>query len=414
MAHSLRRQGGRRLGRWTSALAVVLAALATMLVTAGSAAATTGSNIITDGMFNDTSSPYAPSSGSFTELSANDASATGLPGWTVTNNSVDWENALQPGPSPGDDYAVDMNGNAPGTLAQTVSDTAGQAYLLTFQLNGNADCGGSSFPLQVDWNGAAAASYVGSTSWNQESAVVTGTGSDTLSFVSQTPGACGPVIADVSLQSVTDATSTSVSCAAASLVSGQHTQCTATVTDTDSSPITPTGTVTFTSNRPGSSFTGNPCTLSATSSSTASCSVTFVAGTAKATITGTYSGDAAHTGSSGTTTVGSAKRTTSTVLDCPPDTVAIGSSLTCTATVTDSTTGTFKIRPTGTVTFKGNLTDQFDPTSCTLQPVNGQSSSCSVQYTPTAGPNHHKLTAHYSGDLNHTGSTGSVTVMVTS
>ena len=85
-------------------------------------------------------------------------------------------------------------------------------------------------------------------------------------------------------------TDTSVECAS--------TTCTATVTDTDSgTPSPPSGTVTFASDRPGE-FNENPCTLSALSNTSASCSVTFTAySSAVCDISASYSGDSSHAGS---------------------------------------------------------------------------------------------------------------------
>src|SRR3989442_820016 len=55
------------------------------------------------------------------------------------------------------------------------------------------------------------------------------------------------------------------------------------------------------------------------------------------TITGSYSGDGTHLSSAGTFEVTALKHATSTVVNCTPDTVPVGSPSSCTATVTDST-----------------------------------------------------------------------------
>jgi len=103
-------------------------------------------------------------------------------------------------------------------------------------------------------------------------------------------------------------TSTSVNCEPKTVVAGQPTKCTATVTDTATSgQTTPTGTVGFTTIGPGS-FNKTSCTLSGSGSS-ASCSVTYTPGSTPAepartdTITATYKGDSTHEISKGTTTV---------------------------------------------------------------------------------------------------------------
>src|SRR5947199_6874769 len=124
--------------------------------------------------------------------------------------------------------------------------------------------------------------------------------------------------------------------------------------------VTPTGTITFTTNWTGT-FSSTTCTLSA-----GACSVTYtptVVG--HALITGTYGGDSVHTGSSGTFTIASTKRATTTTVACNPTSVPENSPSTCTATVADSS-GSGAVTPTGTVTFTTNSTGTFSSTTCTL------------------------------------------------
>jgi len=100
-------------------------------------------------------------------------------------------------------------------------------------------------------------------------------------------------------------TSTSVSCSVAFLTDHHATPCTATVTDTSpGTPITPSGTVAWTSSG-GGTFSSNPCALSG-AGPTATCTVTYTASPGRPlprTISGTYSGDTDHFGSSGTTPI---------------------------------------------------------------------------------------------------------------
>jgi len=100
-------------------------------------------------------------------------------------------------------------------------------------------------------------------------------------------------------------TSTSISCMASTLTDHHSTPCTAVVTDTSpGTPITPSGTFAWKSSGKGT-FGPNPCTLSG-AGGTATCIVTFTAAPGKSlpqTITGTYSGDTDHSGSSGTTPI---------------------------------------------------------------------------------------------------------------
>ena len=103
----------------------------------------------------------------------------------------------------------------------------------------------------------------------------------------------------------TRSTTTSVSCSPSTIQDFHSTTCTATVTDTSpGTPMTPTGTVSWSSNGPGI-FSSTTCTLSGTGG-TATCSVSFtsVPGMPSViTITGNYGGDADHSGSSGSTTI---------------------------------------------------------------------------------------------------------------
>ncbi len=79
-------------------------------------------------------------------------------------------------------------------------------------------------------------------------------------------------------------------------------KCTATVSDTSpGTATTPTGTVTFTSTGHGV-FSATKCTLSGRGAS-ASCAVYYGPALRGQTITASYGGDAAHQGSTGSTTL---------------------------------------------------------------------------------------------------------------
>src|SRR2546425_338156 len=99
-------------------------------------------------------------------------------------------------------------------------------------------------------------------------------------------------------------TSTSVTCSPNFVQPGVSTTCQATVTDTSPGTfITPTGTVTWTTNATGTFSPSNSCTLTGTGPS-ASCTVTYTP-TSRGIhlITATYQGDTDHFGSSGSTTL---------------------------------------------------------------------------------------------------------------
>src|SRR5205814_262453 len=202
------------------------------------------------------------------------------------------------------------------------------------------------------------------------------------------------------------ARATSVSCSPASVLDNTPSTCAVTVTDASGAGgTTPTGTVSFTSNSTGT-FSATSCTLAS-----GTCSVTYtptVVG--HALITGTYPGDSVHTGSSGTFTLASTIRSTSTSVTCAPASVNTGSATTCTVTVSDSS-GTGAVTPTGTVGFTTNSTGTFSATSCTLSGSTA-SATCSVTYTPTV-VGHALITSTYSSDGTHSASSGSFTIAST-
>ena len=102
---------------------------------------------------------------------------------------------------------------------------------------------------------------------------------------------------------LTGATSTTVTCVPSSVLVGVPTTCTAMVANLDpSSTVTPSGPVSFASDKPGSFAPSSAsCDLSGSGAS-ASCPVQFTANTGSVgavTITATYNGDANHVGSTG-------------------------------------------------------------------------------------------------------------------
>src|SRR5205809_406244 len=211
-------------------------------------------------------------------------------------------------------------------------------------------------------------------------------------------------------------TTTAVSCSPSSVPDNSATTCTATVTDTNASPTTPTGSVSFTTNSTGTFTPSASCTLAAgATQGTATCSVTYtptVVG--HHLITGNYAADSTHTSSSGSFNLASTQRTTTTTVACTPSPVTGGSATSCTATVTDSTAAGTPVTPTGTVSFTTNSTGTFTPSaSCTLVAGTG-TATCSVTYTPGASAiGHHLITGNYAGDSTHTTSSGTFLLAVT-
>jgi hypothetical protein len=171
--------------------------------------------------------------------------------------------------------------------------------------------------------------------------------------------------------------------------------------------------VTFSSNAPKATFSGNPCTLAAdNSSSITSCQVSYTPTGTTSTVTGVYGGDTGHTGSSGQAMVLVSLRPTKTTFSCGASSVALGASTTCTATVADTGPGQ-ATAPTGKVVFSGNKTDSFTNASpCTLAPVDNKTASCTTTYSPGSGPNKRSITAHAQGGGTHAGSAGSTPITV--
>src|SRR6266699_1472760 len=216
------------------------------------------------------------------------------------------------------------------------------------------------------------------------------------------------------------ATSTTVSCTSPVVVN-QASACTATVADTSASgtPITPIGTVTFTSTGVAGGFTSSPCTLSGSGSS-ATCTATFLDSTASgsAAVSAFYASSGSVHGNSTSTVSASitvSLRTTTLTVACN-NPIVIGQASTCTATVTDSSAAGNRITPSGTVTFSQSV-GSFTGSPCTLVASSAIGvATCTADFTsPTSG----SVTINGSyvpsaSDTSHSGSqtTSSATIVV--
>ena len=203
-------------------------------------------------------------------------------------------------------------------------------------------------------------------------------------------------------------TGTALSCQPGAVGVGQRTTCAVTVSDEGIGQATPTGSVVFATDSPGS-FGGRPsCTLAAAAGA-ASCQVTYTPSAASSgmhLITAKYAGDIEHPGRSAQASVAINRLTTSTSVSCSPAPVAVGQSTSCTATVTaaDASAGA----PAG----HGEHVEQRsrDVQPGRLHAVRGQRAAPrrarSVTRRPRSGPDTHQLTAAYSGDGGHAASQG--------
>ncbi len=162
-----------------------------------------------------TNGTFLGSPGDYTTLTFG---STAITGWTVTSGSVDWVgNYWGAVPPSGGANSIDLDGTSPGAISTTFATTAGQTYLLTFDLNGNSDGPPATKMMDVLLNGSQIGSNftfmasghpvssVGAPpSYAAESLFFTAalaTTSTTLTFNSLDGGQSpyGPVIANVSV-----------------------------------------------------------------------------------------------------------------------------------------------------------------------------------------------------------------------
>jgi hypothetical protein len=211
------------------------------------------------------------------------------------------------------------------------------------------------------------------------------------------------------------ATSTTVNCEPSPLaLEAGSSACTSTVTDVESggTPNVPTGTVEYTSENTGGTFSASTCELASNGDGvSSSCAVEYTQSEAGSpTITGTYSGDASESPSSGTASPSFTNRSTTTELSCTPSEPPLDTPTTCTITVNDTSSGTTSA-PAGSISIKLHGVGTFSSHKCTLVAASASSSSCSVEFTPTYQENP-ELTAEYTpsaGD-DHEKSEGSYVV----
>jgi len=199
---------------------------------------------------------------------------------------------------------------------------------------------------------------------------------------------------------------TTVTSSASTVKQGSQVQLTATLADTFSTPLTPTGTVSWSDGSLGGTFNPNTCTLSS-----AQCAVTYTSPANYAgsiSVNAHYNSDWPFSKSDGTfTLVSSLLPNTSTIVSPNPAKANLGSSTQFTATVTTVNSQTI---PTGTVTWSdGDAGGSFNPTSCTLS-----SGSCAVSYSPSAHtPNLVTVTATFAPNNDYSGSAGASGLTIT-
>ncbi len=214
-------------------------------------------------------------------------------------------------------------------------------------------------------------------------------------------------------------TSSSVSCTPGSILIGESSTCTVTVTDTATGNTSePSGTVNWTLTTGQPSNFPTSCALTGNGNGTSSsCLVAYTptgnnsADVENHTVQASFPNGDVHAASNGTADVEVSKRDTATVVTCSPAEVAVDADTTCTAEVTDASGGSGASTPAGDVDFSvGPGSGDFDPASgtCTLS-----SSSCEVDYTPTtANPSEHTVQGAFQGSATHKASSGDFVVKV--
>lgn len=163
------------------------------------AAHATATNYVVDGNF-----AGGASANGFTTYYGTQTFDSGA--WTVGGDSIDLIGSYWQQPTGG--YTVDLDGNAPGSISQTLNLTAGE-YLLSFLLAGNMGSGNGVQTVNVSVGGVTQSFSFDTTGhsfssmgYTLETLKFDAIGATTLTFTSGSGGASGAVIGDVSVTAV--------------------------------------------------------------------------------------------------------------------------------------------------------------------------------------------------------------------
>ena len=176
-------------------------------------------SVLAAGLANGSFENGSYSSGSWNTLNSG---STAISGWTVSSGTVDWVDSSYWQAANGT-KSVDLDGNAAGAVTSDAFDTvSGGTYFVSFALSGNPDSNLGVKTLQVSATGSStpAATYdfntqvMGNTHadmmYQTEGYTFVATGTTAaLTFASQTAGAWGPVVDNVT---VTQVATTGASC----------------------------------------------------------------------------------------------------------------------------------------------------------------------------------------------------------
>ncbi len=169
---------------------------------------TAQANLVTNGNFSSTCA-----SPTFCTYPAGDT--TDIPGWTVTQGSIDLITGYWQAP-PGGGNSIDLDGffQRGGVASTSFGTTAGAAYQLTFELSGNPDGGNPIKTVEVQIGNAiqtfsfdtsVAGNTHGDMKWVKETLNFLALGPlTTLSFTSldDPNSAFGPVIGDIDVEPI--------------------------------------------------------------------------------------------------------------------------------------------------------------------------------------------------------------------
>ena len=202
---------GRGVGVVTRRHALAALTLLAVVLLAGATRAparAAGPELLTNGGFETGALSPAGQTG-FDDLTAGSDAITG---WKVESGSVDYMGTYWSAAE--GSRSVDLDGNGPGSISQTITTVVGQTYTINFQYSANTDGGPLNTPTaDVLWNTDTVLPGISHTTpvsgmdmgWTAGQVTVTGTGSDKLTFASKdSPGSpYGIVIDAVSIRATT-------------------------------------------------------------------------------------------------------------------------------------------------------------------------------------------------------------------
>jgi Bacterial Ig-like domain (group 3) len=217
------------------------------------------------------------------------------------------------------------------------------------------------------------------------------------------------------------ATTAALACEETAIFEGGSSVCTVTVRDGADPKTTPSGEVSFSSDRTGAFSASGACSLNELAQGEASCQLIYTPAAGSAGthhIDAEYQGDSEHEKSSPAqpfalevVALAPGAHATTLALECKPTGAILGGATVCTVRVHD--TAADPSAPLGGVVFASDSAGTFSPGGCVLFATGADESRCQVLYEPTrAQVAPHRISAAYSGEPSHRGASDSVDVAV--